>query len=817
MAWNEYKLTEDFQKADMVKKALLGAHYRDTVIHKNKSYVDSSKAEKVKVDKWFEKELLSETLREGFKNPIANKYLLGTYHEKVAKAIEPESDPNKSLTNAILTEFPRFMAAEYVRFEKPMYKIAAATLGVGLEKAAKSKGGQAVSRFVAKHTPEKVKSFLTVGKGQPKAYQELSEKAELERVAGGREAEVAAKTLATEPFTGRALDLKEQRIVGRIFTGKAEKIRHLPKYSKYSSIAGQGRDIMDKWSKTLAESGIPSDEAVRVIEDNMGKYMGRLYRTKLPKTTFKKRLGLKLNGLKHRKNLSEKVLRELGEIKEPAFPTAIRVKEISTTVANNKLFTEVSKNPQWVSDTAKPGLIKLSDSRTMGPLRDKWVIPSIAEDVKGIDAARTAGQSLYIKSLQAWKYGKVVLNPATHARNMLSNSMLLDLSGVGHRRQAQLMPKVIKDYISRGRNYQLAVKHGAIGGEFYGGEIGKIKDAYMGAGGGNLSKWLNVVKKPFKMAGATYQAEEQVAKLIKFTDLIEKGIAPEIAAKEAQKWLFDYNKIPKIIDLIKKAPIGAPFITFTYKAIPRIAEAIVKNPLKIYKYYALFNSWNTASRKFLKMSPEDYAREQKALPPWQMKAMGGMPSTLLMPWKDKYNRTQWLNLEYILPIGMAPEIMQKGIIKGGVSNPLFNIISDLSKNQDFKGQVIVPIGATKAEATKVVAEYIYRQLVPSLAPSVGTIKGGYSFEKVMDALNKKPDYADRVRSTPQAIIDVLAGLKITSVDVDESEQFRMYDKQKKILDLHKQLRKLEHPAISEKVRNKGVEDIFKKIEKVLEE
>jgi len=223
-------------------------------------------------------------------------------------------------------------------------------------------------------------------------------------------------------------------------------------------------------------------------------------------------------------------------------------------------------------------------------------------------------------------------------------------------------------------------------------------------------------------------------------------------------------------------------------------------------------------------SPEDFAREQKALPPWLLKSIGGMPSNLLMPWKDKYGRTQWLNLEYIMPLGMAPEIAQEGLIKGAVSNPLVTIYADLAKNQDFKGSDIIPVGATRAESAKIVTEYVYRQLAPSLAPGITNLsngdvifKGGYSFEKIMSAIYQRPDYLERVREITPVIFDTLMGLKITPLDVKESERFKFYKKKQDIENLQNQARRLKHPAISEFERDRQTEIIFKKILNVLEE
>ena len=41
---------------------------------------------------------------------------------------------------------------------------------------------------------------------------------------------------------------------------------------------------MDKWSRALVESGLPTKKTKEIIEANIGQYMGRMYRSKLQKT-----------------------------------------------------------------------------------------------------------------------------------------------------------------------------------------------------------------------------------------------------------------------------------------------------------------------------------------------------------------------------------------------------------------------------------------------------------------------------------------------------------------------------------------------------
>jgi hypothetical protein len=737
--------------------------------------------------------------------------------QALQKRIEPKEETLAKAKRPILTEFPKFVASEALSMYKPSRIATAQAIGPALGLAGKA---------VTKVTPAPVKRLL--GKafkyryGQPPAYQTAAEKAALKRVLGAEEATTVSKILSTTK-AGKPLTPSQQKYVGRLFRGEVAVTPRLlakPKFQEYQTIAKEGRTIMDRWSDELVKSGIPSKHATRVIEENIGRYMPRMFKPRLLEKGLgfpRKPLRLKLAGLKHRKDLSASVLKKLGEIKEPALPTAIRVRELATTSANAELFNTVAKNPAWTANVNITGrMVKMPLTPSMGALKGKWVIPNIADDINGIVLARSQAIKIYDKALSAWKFGKVVLNPATHARNIMSNTMLLDMSGINHFRQAQLLPSVIKDYVKKGKMYREAKSGGLLGTEFYSVEASQFLNSYnLTVGENHLSRIMNVLKVPFRKAGETYQFEEQLAKMIKFTSMRQKGAGIGQAVKEAEKWIFNYQKIPKFIEFMRR--FGPPFVTFTYKALPRIAETAVNNPLKLYKYYAFANAFNNASAKQIGLTEEEMAQEKKYMPEWMKTKIPGMPTQLLMPTKDEYGRTQYLNLEYILPIGLAPEIAERGLMKGLITNPVLTAFTELKSNKDFRGKEIYSETDTAKERNFKMAEYLYRQAMPSFAPSLPGIKGGYSWEKLKASLEKRGDYLGRVRSPEQVMFDIFAGLKIQPVSVREGIRFESYQKR---IDVQKALQKLRstfrHRGIRREEKEKVKKETLEKIKRIQE-
>lgn len=705
-------------------------------------------------------------------------------------------------------------ALELGGFYKPSRLLIAKGIGKGLGLLGKG---------VAKITPEPIKKVI--GKafkyryGQPSTYQYAAEKATLKKAFGVEEAKQVSKVLSTTK-AGKPLSRTQQQYVGRLFRGEVQpgtKLAAHPKFQEYQAIAKEGRQIMDKWSSALAKSGVPSEHSKAVIEQNIGRYMPRMFEERMAGkgVGFAQRpLRLKLAGLKHRKDLSESVLKKLKEIKEPALPTAIRVRETATTVANAELFNTVAKNPEWAASSNLTGkMIQMPKTPNMGGLSGKWVIPEIAEDINGIIAVKSQALRVYDKALSAWKFGKVVLNPATHSRNIMSNTMLLDMSGVNHFRQAQLFPRVIRDYATKGKMYQEAKASGLLGTEFYSAEASQFLNSYNVASGGHLAKIMETIKTPLRTAGNIYQMEEQVGKMIKFTDMRMKGFPIEKASAEAERWLFNYNKIPKFIEFVRR--FGSPFVTFSYKALPRLAETAVNNPLKLYKYYAFANAFNNASARTIGLTEKEVAREKKYMPEWMKTKIPGMPTQLLMPTKDQYGRTQYLNLEYILPIGMAPEVAERGLMKGLMTNPALTAFSELKGNRDFRGKEIYSEADNFKTRNLKIAEYLYRQVMPSFAPGLPGIKGGYSWEKVKASLEKRGDYLGRVREPEQVLLDVFAGLKIQPVSVKEGIRFQAYKTKQAIADEKRKVKKaFRHKGISKEEKKRVLEEGQKNIRRI---
>jgi len=636
--------------------------------------------------------------------------------------------------------------------------------------------------------------------GQPDDYIELAEK----NIRKIREGEDIAK-IVVEPIT--KLPIKDQRTITKIMTGEAGK------YSdKLRSIAQPGIDQFKNLGKEAVKENLLNQKA---FLENYGKYLPRLYKTKeAPKGLIqfkgdKKPIRADLDRFKKKKDIPEHIRAAYGEIKEAGYPTAKGIAQLYQAIEMSKFFKQVAKNPQWFSKTAKEGFIRLPSSRTLGTLKDGYVIEPIYNDISQWVRIASKGEKIARQALGTWKYFKVVLNPATHARNMMSNVILADLGGLPFWR-GDIWARALQDLSKKGKYFQEMKKNSNILFEtYFARDIQDLLGGFNRATGNNvLSKMKNMIGRLGEKTGSIYQAEEQWSKLALYIYQREvKGLSSKAAAKVSEKFLFDYSKVPPLIDLLRgsgRYPMGAlgllsgayPFITFSYKAIPRIVEiALVKTPR--------LTKWQKAISGVEKLSPEEETKkEREVFAEWMKTGMW-----MKVPFKDKEGRSQYLDLNFILPWGDIGEVGNSLT----PSNPIFVLLSDLIHNKSaYTKRKIVKDGLTKKEGYEEQAKYILRTILPSLVPP------GYSYEKIISALLQKPDYQGRTRSLFTTFLDTFLGLKTRPIDYNEELRWRLYEKKQKIVDIRTRLvsdmlNKGIAPEQKEKIREKRLKEIQKVI------
>ncbi|KKM60534.1 hypothetical protein LCGC14_1540880, partial [marine sediment metagenome] len=633
------------------------------------------------------------------------------------------------------------------------------------------------------------------------------------------------------------LSKEEQQRVGRYFTEEATPedlrlLRENPAMNDAVEAAKQARAEFQNLGGQAVLQGLLREES---FFRNYGKYMPRLYRKyELPYDQMMRQYGerkptrLDRTRFLARKDIPEEVRVLMGEIKEPGLPVAKGIAQIAHDIAHASLFNKVANNPQWSAKSmdvlVERGLnprdfVEMPTTSKLGRLSGKWVNKWIADDLNQIVRARTEMQKISRALVSEWKFGKVILNPSTHGRNMMSNAILAHLGGLPMTR-LDIYWKAGKELRRKGPIYQEAktASQGKLGrGTFAAAELDTFVDSWNKSEGGLMDRFASMSQslkegKPAeafkqirpsstklgKKAARLYQMEEEYFKLAKYMHNKEKGMNPRQAWADAESWLFDYTEVPSFIDWSRGSPLGAPFITFTYKALPMVAKSVVTAPWRMAGVLGTLYWINKKSADALGISEQQRAEIEKVLPERMRGGFAGTPKFLMLPFRDKYGQVQYLDLTYILPWGDIGEAGGLGreipFLKtvGGLTRqapllgaPLIQAVAEIGTNRNtFTGKRIYNPWDSKAEVAKKISLYLWRQAAPSLAP------GGYGATRLKRAVTGEPDYRGRTTSIPTAVASTTLGLRITPIDPRMERVYRRAERMKDIREIDMEVRKV---------------------------
>ena len=183
---------------------------------------------------------------------------------------------------------------------------------------------------------------------------------------------------------------------------------------------------------------------------------------------------LELSRFKKRKDIPEQVRMLMGEILEPGYPVAKGLAQMRHDVETAKLFNFVADIPEWTLDPEAPlftqgkslkDYTKMPEGKKLGRLSGAYVIKPIADDLNQIVKERGEFEKISASLMSEWKFMKVVVNPSTHARNMMSNTILAYLGGLPPTR-LDIYGKAIWQLARGGKEFEEAKGIGLFRGTF---------------------------------------------------------------------------------------------------------------------------------------------------------------------------------------------------------------------------------------------------------------------------------------------------------------------------------------------------------------
>ena len=602
--------------------------------------------------------------------------------------------------------------------------------------------------------------------GQDPVYKEMAERTTKNIGIGNQQALELTRgmTVLSPKVQKRVLDAR-----------KAGNLGKLP--VELENVAKPAFDVIDDLGAQAVELGL-LDKATYLA--NKGRYVPRKFRKfeepgKKFLGVFPTKKRITQEPFLKRKDLPIEVREAYGEILEAGYPTAKSIALLNSAIQNAKFFKGAAK--RFGSDEALEGFKQLSKiNKSLGDLAGKWVPEPIFDDIQEITRVKSAAERGLGKIVGGFKFGKVVMNPGTHGRNIMSNFMLNSWEGLNPWR-LDIYGEAAKQLKTKGKFFQEAKKVG-LGLDTFAAQ--EIKDLLLtpegfGAAGKFKKAWRGTVSKLSNI----YQGEENFAKMAQYIFQRKKGLSPEKAWKVAERATFNYAQVTPFIRRLRESVLGFPFITFTTKVTPQVARTLARKPGKI----SVVGKIRKAIEN--RADIEELEKERANLPSYIRDGF-----YIKLPMKDSQGRSAYFDMTYLLPFGnlldgqlFKRQINRETGIKESViesvldQTPFFQTISQISKNQDFLGNKIWQDSDSNQKQLQDLMLYLTKVYTP---PLIGEqLPGGYR----ADGTRREPVFqriADpklQQRTLTQEIMRNV-GLKIQPIDLDMQEGFMESEKRK---------------------------------------
>lgn len=550
------------------------------------------------------------------------------------------------------------------------------------------------------------------------------------------------------------------------------------------------KQLSDKIGQELVDTGVMKQETFNKYK---GAYLSHIADTvknqETANLTGSGPLKFFTNSLKERKNLLGKDGRPdyIREFQFPVFKAlAGEIHSAESAKAVNELAEKFGTTGNKFEKTiAGPrvtveGRVSLSDilpANVARKFKDVSVPQEVADYVK--KTYSNAPQGLFdriaSKAMSFWKLGKTIYaGPAYHARNLMSNQILSDMStGAGLPATLAGYGKAVAAYLGKGdaktAGYLQEMKDAGIINRM--GISEGIQSLRPGVFGQTDNKLAKIIKSPIQFQ----KASEQTAKLNVYSFWRNKGLSIEDAGKKAEEAIFSpYNISQTERGLVRNT---IPFYSFTRQALPFTVKTAVNKGGRLTKY-------DKAKTAIEGLSPEGSANNPN-LP-------ADRQGEIRLPIKDKEGNYTYFDPTYILPFGNFGDVgnpLSGGKLPFGLSiNPFLGEAAQQAFNKDSYFNQPIAKSAIPERARTQRVQHAFQSLVPNLLPTdlTGIPTGQPDMplrtragNKLYSAFTGQPDYAGRDRSKLQAVLDTF-GLKSSVYRPGEQQKWDAVDKNKQL-------------------------------------
>lgn len=415
-----------------------------------------------------------------------------------------------------------------------------------------------------------------------------------------------------------------------------------------------------------------------------------------------------------------------------------------------------------------------------GKLAGKYVRGGVWRDLADMD--KMASPGLWRTLMTQWKLNKTARNPVVHMNNIMANVALMDMADVRGRDLYRAF-KAMLDRDNPEGDWRAAEIAGAFDNSFVLEEIKKNRmDPMLREMLGNVTKEsekdatsvigvANTLHNMFttmhkhmakfdQWAVEKYQMEDMVFRMALFMRRRAQGIEPLIAAREARDQFINYDIKAPWINMMRRTVL--PFLSYTYRAVPMVANTIANRPHKIFKYAAIMYLANYLGYA-LDDEGGDEEDERSVLRDMDNGITWAMtPKLVRMAWRDSYGNPVFLDMKRWLPAADIFDTGQSWIPQPFQwSGPLqlgFELM--MNRSMYFDREIYDKDTANLKDKASALSWHAYRSWVPS-AP---WIPGSWYMTKIGKAVLGFSDSQGRQYSTNQALLNSI-GIKLKPLDV----------------------------------------------------
>ena len=511
----------------------------------------------------------------------------------------------------------------------------------------------------------------------------------------------------------------------------------------------------------------------------------------------------------------------MGEIEDGAFAILETGRLMSQTLPQYKFYADIAELPfvktkkptdevireldlVQMPTTIREGTIQPVYGKLSGTYVPREVKENLINMYKASQGTSNKGLKAYKFLNQFWKSSKTAWNPTVHVNNIVSNFVLTDLVDGN----IFLLPKAIRAFTDaakgkRSKVLELAQTHGVFDVDYVTRELNLLdpkkinpniykydesKDVFENSVGIAKFFYKDVILKDkigLQKLSDWYRSEDATFRLALFMDRLNKGYSPVDAAMDARKSFIDYNISAPGINAMRALP--TPFLAYTYRVVPILAETAVVRPWKFAKYAVLGYTLNNLGEL---VGTGDTETERKLFTKERQGRIFGLPflphREIKMPFapisqkgmKDPIG-SYYLNVTRYVPGGdifdlssgtvpLLPAPLQPSFgIAGDVLLPMLGY--DLFGADKIKGQ-----GISEFDDFNVRAKAAAQRIMPNFP----FVPGGYSTKRIERARKGESKFAPDESEFIAFLNSV--GIKLSKADIPRLRKIKSFEFRRRI-------------------------------------